>query len=55
MQISGLLLCSVFGSLFAGIWLDKKLGTKPCLMLVLMIVGLAFAMYSIIRVSKEAS
>lgn len=53
MQISGILLCSIFGSLGAGLWLDKKLGTLPWLTLVLMIVGIVFAMISIYRMAKE--
>jgi F0F1-type ATP synthase assembly protein I len=52
-QISGILLCSVFSSLFAGIWLDKKLHTAPCLMLLLMMVGIAFAIYTIRRLINE--
>ena len=54
MQISGILLCSVFGSLGAGIWLDKTLGTLPCLTLVLMILGLAFAMITIYRTVNKS-
>jgi F0F1-type ATP synthase assembly protein I len=53
MQISATLLCSIFGSLFCGIWLDRKLGTTPWLMLVLMVLGIAFAMYTIYRIAKE--
>jgi F0F1-type ATP synthase assembly protein I len=53
LQISSILLCSVFGTLFGGIWLDKKLGTSPCLMLVLMVLGVALAMYVIYRTVNE--
>lgn len=53
MQISSILLCSTFGSLGLGIWLDRKLGTIPCLTLLLMILGLAFAMYAIYRTVNE--
>ena len=53
LQISGILLCSVLGALFGGIWVDRKLGTAPCLMLVLMVVGIAFAMYAIYHTVKE--
>jgi F0F1-type ATP synthase assembly protein I len=52
-QISGIMLCSVFGSLGAGIWLDKRLGTTPWLLLILMILGMAFAMYTIYRTVKQ--
>lgn len=53
MQISGSLVLIVFCSLFGGIWLDKKLGTRPWLMLVFMVVGLVFAMYTVIRIANE--
>ncbi len=52
MQISSILLCSVFGTLLGGIWLDRKLGTTPWLMLVLMIVGIVFAVVTIYRTVK---
>jgi F0F1-type ATP synthase assembly protein I len=52
-QISSILLCSVFGSLFCGIWLDKTLGTRPWLMLILMIAGIAVAMIAVYRTVKE--
>jgi F0F1-type ATP synthase assembly protein I len=53
-QISSILLCSVFGSLFGGIWLDRQLGTTPWLMLVLMVVGIILATYIIYRTVKES-
>jgi F0F1-type ATP synthase assembly protein I len=52
-RISGILLGSVFGSLFCGIWLDRTLGTTPWLMLILMVVGIVFATYTIYRTAKE--
>jgi F0F1-type ATP synthase assembly protein I len=52
MQISSILLCSVFGTLLGGIWLDQKLGTTPWLMLVLMIVGIIFAVVTIYHTVK---
>jgi F0F1-type ATP synthase assembly protein I len=54
LQISSILLCSIFGALFGGIWLDQKFSTTPCLMLILMVLGMAFAMYTIYRTVKEA-
>ncbi len=54
MQISSILLCSVFGSLGAGLWLDKTLGTLPWLTLVLMILGIAFAMFTIYRTVNKS-
>lgn len=53
LQISSILLCSIFGALFGGIWLDRRLGTKPCLMLVLMVLGVIFAMVAIYRTVNE--
>ncbi len=53
-QISSILLCSVFGSLFGGIWVDKQLGTTPWLMLVLMVVGIVGGIYTIYRTVKES-
>jgi F0F1-type ATP synthase assembly protein I len=53
LQISAILLCSVFGTLLGGIWLDRTLGTRPCLMLVLMVLGIVFAMVVIYRMVKE--
>ncbi|MCK6625613.1 MAG: AtpZ/AtpI family protein [Anaerolineae bacterium] len=53
LQISSILVCSVFSSLFGGIWLDQKLGTTPWLTLVLMVLGLVIATYTIYRTVKE--
>ena len=53
LQISSILLCSIFGALFGGIWLDRKLGTTPCLMFVLMVLGVIFAMVAIYRTVNE--
>lgn len=49
MQISGILLCSIFSSLGAGLWLDRKLGTLPWLTLALMILGIVLGMMAIYR------
>jgi F0F1-type ATP synthase assembly protein I len=54
MQVSAILLCSVFGSLFGGLWLDRILGTTPWLMLVLMVLGIVFATYTIYRTVNES-
>ncbi|MFQ5577786.1 MAG: AtpZ/AtpI family protein [Anaerolineae bacterium] len=45
--------CPVLGSLFAGIFLDKKLGTTPWIMLALMVVGLGFSVYAVYRVATR--
>jgi F0F1-type ATP synthase assembly protein I len=42
-QIAGLIACSVFGSLFLGIWLDRRLGIAPCAMIVMMVLGVVVA------------
>jgi len=55
MQISGILLCSVFGSLGAGLWLDKWLGTLPWLTLVFMVSGLILGMIIIYRTVQAES
>lgn len=52
-QISGIWLCSIFGAISAGIWLDRKLGTTPWLLLLLVALGIAFAMYTIFRTIKR--
>jgi len=51
-QISGLLLCSVFGAFGFGFWLDKQLGTTPWLSFLLIIAGTALGMYTIFRIIK---
>jgi F0F1-type ATP synthase assembly protein I len=52
-QISGVWLCSIFGSLVAGLWLDKKLGTAPWFLLILVVLGMAFAIYTIYRTVNQ--
>ncbi len=52
-QISGLIACSVLGSLFLGMWLDRRLGSAPCLMLVLMVVGFVLAMIGAYRLARR--
>lgn len=53
MQISGMMVLIIFCSLFGGIWIDRKLGTTPWLMLILMVIGLVYAMISIYRIATE--
>jgi len=53
-HLSGILVCSVFGALLGGIWLDRKLGTSPCLMLVLMVLGVILAMIGVYRTVNKA-
>jgi F0F1-type ATP synthase assembly protein I len=40
---------TVLGGVFAGIWLDKKLGTSPWLTIVLVFLGAAIGFYSLYR------
>lgn len=53
LKFSLMLTCSTLGSLFAGIYLDRWLGTKPWLMLVLMFVGIIFGAYAVYRVATR--
>lgn len=53
-QISSILLCSVFGSLFGGIWLDRQLSTTPWLMLIFMVAGIVGGTYTIYRTVKAS-
>jgi ATP synthase protein I len=53
MHISGTMVLIVFCSLFGGIWIDKQLGTKPWLMLLFMILGFAFAMFTVYRIVND--
>ncbi len=39
----------VFGGFFAGFFLDKWLGTSPAFMLILSAVGIAAAVYIVLR------
>ncbi|NMC44896.1 MAG: AtpZ/AtpI family protein [candidate division Zixibacteria bacterium] len=40
---------------FAGTWLDKKLGTDPYLMIVLIILGLAASIREVINLLRRAA
>jgi len=55
MQISGMMVCSIFGSLFGGLWLDRQFGTTPWLMLILMVLGLLFVIYTLYDIVKSSS
>jgi F0F1-type ATP synthase assembly protein I len=39
-QIAGFMTCSVLGSLFFGIWLNRRLGLTPWVIIVMMVIGL---------------
>jgi F0F1-type ATP synthase assembly protein I len=48
-----MLVCPIFGSFFAGIFIDRKLGTTPWLMFLLVTVGMAFSIYAVYRVAAR--
>jgi F0F1-type ATP synthase assembly protein I len=52
-QIGGFIVCSVLGSLFLGMWLDRRLGSAPCLMMVLMVIGLTLAVIGAYRLATK--
>lgn len=52
-QISSVWLCSVFGGLAAGLWLDRRFETAPFFLLLLLVLGVALAMYSIYQTIKQ--
>lgn len=54
-QVGGLIICSVLGSLIAGMWLDRRLGSAPCLMVVLGIVGFTLAVIGAYRLATRLS
>ena len=54
-QISGLIICSVLGPFFLGMWLDLRLGTAPCLIVVFVIIGFTVAMIGAYRIATRLS
>jgi F0F1-type ATP synthase assembly protein I len=54
-QVSGLIICSVLGPFFLGMWLDRRLGTAPCLIVVFVMVGFAVAMIGAYRIVTRLS
>ena len=40
---------AIVGAVFGGIWLDKKLGTSPWMVVVLVFLGAALGFYSLYR------
>ena len=45
--------CPILGALFLGIFADKKLGTTPWVMLVMMAAGIAFSTYAVYLVARR--
>jgi F0F1-type ATP synthase assembly protein I len=54
-QIGGLILCSVLGSFFFGLWLDRHLGSTPCLAVVFVMIGFALAVVGAYRIATKLS
>ena len=54
-QVGGLIACSVLGSFFVGLWLDRCLGTTPCLIIVFVMIGFALAVFSAYRTAGQMS
>jgi F0F1-type ATP synthase assembly protein I len=54
-QIGGLITCSVLGSFFLGMWLDRRLGSAPCLMVVLVMIGFVLAVIGAYRLTTRLS
>jgi F0F1-type ATP synthase assembly protein I len=52
-KISFYLVIFPIAFLFAGVFIDKKLNTKPLFIVVGIIAGVAFTIYKILRISKE--
>lgn len=46
---------AIFLGYGSGWWLDRKLGTKPYLMIVMLMLGIAAAFRGLIRVAQEMS
>ena len=45
--------CLVLGSFFLGLWLDRRLGTAPCLIIVFVMLGFVFAVISTYRMATR--
>lgn len=54
-QITGLIICSVLGSLFLGIWVDRRLGSAPCITIVMMVVGFVVALVGAYHLARSLS
>jgi len=54
-QIGGLIICSVLGSFFVGMWLDRRLGSAPCLIIVSVMFGFVVAVIGAYRIVTRLS
>jgi F0F1-type ATP synthase assembly protein I len=55
LQIGGLITCSVLGSFFLGMWLDRHLRSTPCLMVLLVMTAFTLAMVGAYRLATKLS
>ena len=53
--VAGLTLGVIFAALFAGLWLDRILNSKPVFTIVLMIVSIPVTLFLTFRVVKAAT
>jgi F0F1-type ATP synthase assembly protein I len=53
--VAGLTLVIIFGALFAGMFLDRLLESKPLFTIVLTIVSIPFTIFGTFRIVKAAS
>lgn len=45
--------CLVFGSFFLGFWLDRRLGSAPCFIILFVMIGFALAVISAYRLATR--
>lgn len=45
--------CLVIGSFFLGLWLDRRLGSAPCFIIVFVMIGFALAVISAYRLATR--
>jgi len=53
--VAGLTLVVIFAALFAGLWLDKILDSKPLFTIVLMLVSIPVTLFLTFRVVRAAT
>jgi F0F1-type ATP synthase assembly protein I len=53
--VAGLTLVVIFAALFAGLWLDKILDSKPLFTIVLMLVSIPVTLFLTFRIVREAT
>ena len=54
LQVGGLTLGIVLVAVFGGFWLDRLFGTKPLLMIILVIASAPISLWLTVRVAKRA-